>query len=624
MRHAHYLKQNENTEIPRYIICFDTETTQVKISKDKVLHQLRLGQACFTQRTRGNKWTTPEWLLFTSQDEFWDWVVKHTLPGSKVNVFCHNSNFDYPIVDVFHQLPTRGFRLRSAVIEGPPTILTFRRKWREKIKRGGVWVEQTDGDKPYKTSTIRCLDTLNWWRLPLKKIGEIVGLEKTECDTEHASDADLATYCKNDCEIVRRAVVEWLTTIQEKDLGGFAPTLAGQSMRMFRHKYMDHSILIHDDERALKLERLTYYGGRNEVMHRGKWSKQTFLLDINSMYPFVMKKYCYPTKLLKYTESCSVYGLIELIREYAVCATVDIDTDEPVYPVRGKAKLVFPVGQFRSHLTTPELAYALQHGHVRDVKALACYECAPIFERFVRCTYEEREAEIEAGHTTRAYNLKILMNSLYGKTGQRGFKFEGTEWIEDLEARTWDEIIRETGQVIHHRQMGGLVQHSSLEGEAPDSFPAIAAHVTAYARMLLWDLIQRAGERQVLYVDTDSLLCTELGMRRLKTLIDPKTLGKLKLEGAFNSVEIHTCKDYRMGNKRKTKGVKKSAVRVGHNQYRQDRWTNLLGMIRHGDLDKVFTERYSKTLSRTYDKGYVLPSGWVRPWELPREGSMLA
>ena len=107
------------------------------------------------------------------------------------------------------------------------------------------------------------------------------------------------------------------------------------------------------------------------------------------------------------------------------------------------------------------------------------------------------------------------MNSLYGKFGQRGRRYEELEDTYDMDVKSWTDVTHPEGIVTHYRQFGGIIQAFKDEGESTHSFPAIAAHVSAEARMELWSIINEAGRDNVFYCDTDSVLVNEDGYKNL-------------------------------------------------------------------------------------------------------------
>ncbi|GAH97172.1 unnamed protein product, partial [marine sediment metagenome] len=85
--------------------------------------------------------------------------------------------------------------------------------------------------------------------------------------------------------------------------------------------------------------------------------------------------------------------------------------------------------------------------------------------------------------------------------------------------------------------------------ECFNSFPAIAAEASAYARMYLYKLMKQAGEGNYFYCDTDSLFVNEVGLQNLGDKLDNNCLGGLKVIEETNSITIRGLKDYSIGTK---------------------------------------------------------------------------
>jgi len=592
MRRAHLLKHNVGSDTPQNCLWFDTETRFETVDDLTIYHHLKFGYACFMRRHHTKEWTDEEWLRFTTRSEFWEFVCSKVRGQTTLYLFCHNTSFDLPVLDVFNALPSFGYSLRSAIIDAPPTILRF-----------------CNGNK-----RIIILDTMNFFRMSLKVLGREIGVEKLDMPEDNDLGITWDTYGKRDVEIIRDACIHWFGFLETNDMGCFAPTLAGQAMNLFRHRYMKHEILIDDNERALSLTREGYHGGRTECFFIGK-RKDTFtLLDVNSMYPSVMADYQYPRRLLSHTRRANLEDVAIWLQQYSVCARVILRTMLPFAAVRAGSKLVFPVGEFDCILSTPELRYALRHAEIVSVIEVAVYEQALLFSTMMRDLYLARLQAKNSGDPVTAFLYRKMMNSFYGKWGQDGAKWNEIDHIDDLSCRRWMEIDHDTQTVIWRRQLGGLVQERGKDEESKDSFPAIAAHVTAYARIKLWDLIQLAGIEHVYYVDTDSLLVDGDGLARLASRIDESALGMLSIKGEYDEIEIWGNKDYRFGSKERHKGVRKDAIWIDSHTVQQSKWSGLRGLVAAGVVDKPITRTIRKHLNRAYDKGLINPDGRVSPF----------
>ncbi len=595
MRRAHKLRPNKGCETVHDAIWMDTETKPIIMPDGAERHQLMFGFAAFARSVRAQEWTAPLWAHFISPDEYWDWVEARLHGKTRLYIFAHNWGFDAPVVDTFNILPARGWTLKGAVIQSPPVILRWRRGHQ----------------------SIQMVDTLNIWRMPLAKIGESIGLPKLTMPEYTDTDEAWHRYGKRDVEIIMAACQHWWKFLQSNDLGGFASTLAAQAFRTYRHRFMGDEILIDDNEDALTLARRALHGGRTECFYIGTCKETIHKLDINSQYPAIMAAHPMPAKLIGHYKNVSLDELLKWSTCYCLIADAVLVTNESPYGVVHNKRLIFPVGEFTAALSTPEIAYALQHKHIRQVTSVAVYEPRVLFKDYVHYFHAHRQAMRAAGKTVDAINAKLLMNSLYGKFAQKGLIYKKVADTDDMAIKVWMEVDASTLEVFNYRQYGGIIEQLERETEARDSHPAIAAHITAHARMQLHGLIQRAGRDNVVYCDTDSIWTNALGAHRLRHFMDDSALGKLKVEGVHQHVIIHGPKDYIVDGEARIKGIRKNAKQLDGNTYQQVRFSTLKGLLRTGDLTAPIVTTIQKRLRRQYSKGVVDTTGRVHPIRLP-------
>lgn len=489
-------------------------------------------------------------------------------------------------------LPALGWTCETAIIEDPPNYFVWRK-----------------GDK-----VLRLLDSTNYWKVKLADLGKRLGLPKLEFPPDWNNPEVSDTYCKRDVEILLQSLIKWIAWLQEHDLGGLGISLAQQAWKAYVHRFMDVPIYIDDNIDALELARDAYYGGRVECLTLGTHVKDVHCLDINSMYPYVMREHEYPTKLHGIYSKVKLAELSKWTERYAVVARVVVDCTEPVYPQRTKDSLLFPVGVYETVLSTPEIAHALEHGHIVACSRAAIYDKARIFTRFVDTLYALRQGFEKAGDETAKYYTKIMLNSLYGKFGQRGMHEEVIGACDPTRLYVETEIDLETGIRYRNRHIAGLILSRSLSGESRYSHPAIAAHVTAYARMLLWHLLNVAGIEHCHYMDTDSLHLSQTGRTALDAYIDPSRLGALKVEKLINSAVYYGPKDYELDGVRRIKGVSASAVKTDVSTFSQSQWVSLKGACLADHTGGPLVRRVSKRYSRQYRKGVAAPTGRVSPF----------
>lgn len=590
-RRALFLPESKSQEMPSNCIWFDTETKHRLDDAGRQHHYLWFGYAAFQRRIPSGKWSEPEWFRFETIAEFWEWVNSKSRPRTRLYLFAHNGGFDLPVMHAFTELPKMGFKLKNAVADAPPLILTWRNDSR----------------------TIRFIDTLNIWRTSLEEIGKSIGHNKLTMPAPEAPQSEWDAYGQQDTDIIRRALLAWFDFLTDNDLGGFSATIASQSFNAYRHRFMPCPIFIDNNEKALEVSRASYVGGRTECFKLGTHRGQFYYLDVNSMYPSVMKDNLFPRQLVSVYRDPSDKEIEKWSKEFLLIAECIINTDEPIYPMIFGSKLIFPVGRFHVFLAHPEYMQAVKRGHVEQTIRVACYEPAELFSDFVTEIYTLRQKARKQGNEINAWLYKILLNSLYGKFGQRGRRYETIGECDPNELGVWLEVDADSGNVVNLRKFGGIIQEWVEEDEARYSFPAIAATVTAYARQILWQAIERCGRDNVYYMDTDSIVVNAAGYEAMKPLIDPKQLGAWKLEDTFSEITLYGPKDYIFGDKARTKGVRSNALWLKPNKIEQDRFVGLKGLLREQDLEGPIVHRIEKTLNRDYTKANIKADGSTLP-----------
>jgi hypothetical protein len=304
-----------------------------------------------------------------------------------------------------------------------------------------------------------------------------------------------------------------------------------------------------------------------------------------------------------------------------VCAKVILDTDEPFMWKLKDNKLCFPIGKFDAWMTSPELIYAIEHGVVKGIYHAAIYERAPLFRRFALDLYQQKEQATIDGRLAEREFWKRLLNSFSGKWGQNGRHFKLTS---ETPPRTRDGKLIErsfdlkTGEETHWREFGSYTLKCIEERESGFSHPAIVAHITAHARMVLWTIIKELLPENYLYCDTDAVFTTQAGFEKLRHRIDDSRLGALKHVKTVHDTWIYGAKDYVLDGKRKCKGIRDDADEVDEGVFEQIRWYGIRGLARAGSLNVPLTRRVTKSLRRVYDKGIIGPGGWITPFH---EGS---
>lgn len=574
MRKPHPLTSTKKSTVPRRMVFFDSEAyTEIEITPDEVArkesgetvekpHEPYLLVANFYNRPKDR--AAKEKYRFYYDDgpgepflkRFWDDLDNYCRTNGRTYLFAHNAKYDIQVCAGVHYLVQLGYTV-VGFSDANPFILELV-KLVDRDRNGNLYtiIDKDTGKrvpKPRK-KTLIVLSSTNYYSQSLASLGKIFKLPKL--DFPHGTKVDMKdpeqrekalTYAVRDVEILTRAMISFMDFIEREDLGPFAKTVAGQAFTAYRHRFVeDGTVMIHDNQNALEVERRAYAGGRNECFKLGRIPDLVTVCDINSMYPYVMRNYRYPTRLVSYWKRSTPERVLEAIMDdYLVCADVRVNVPYAIFHSK-EERLIFPVGDYETTLTTPELIQAFERGFVVSVKNVCLYEGANIFEEYVDFFYSQRLAAKAVGDAIHDHLYKIFLNSLYGKFGQTNSTWDR---VDDADPEVIAlEMVKFQGKVEYLKIFGGGVfqkNNNPDDQEAYNSFPAVAAHVTGYARMLIWSVIETAGPENTYYTDTDSVFTNEEGYHRLEAagMIDSKRLGALKKE-KVGYLWLNGCKDY--------------------------------------------------------------------------------
>jgi hypothetical protein len=595
MSRASEIKPTSGSVRPSHIIFLDTETTQTNLGVGEIKHTLKLGYAQYCRSRRGKSLVVQSTHVIKDVPSFWQWVDRLHQPKTKIYLVAHNLNFDLPVLDAFSELSRRGYTLTQFYSKGMTGIFRWRNDSRHLI----------------------ALDNGNFFAGRLEKWGGIVGLPKLKVDFETVNDDELLTYCMRDVEIMRRLWLTWFEFLDANNCGSFKYTVASTAFNTYRHAFIPGRIYLHSDDHLCRLERDAYHGGRVECFYQGELDDDRYYyLDVNNMYGYVMREHTYPTALWGSKDAASISFLASKLARACVVANVDVKIDDNPYPYKHNGYQCYPIGSFNITLTTPELRYALERDWIRAVYDIAWYKPSPLFKAYIDHFYALRLKYREQGQEGFATIAKLLINSLYGKFGQRGLQQEKIGECDPTIVKSERVYNNRTGRVSELIYLGGSIIETWGEGESYYSFPAIAAHVTAYARMHLFSLIRSVPQKHVYYCDTDSLIVDSEGLSEIGHLLDENQLGSLKIELESDWLIINAPKDYHMENRFRTKGISHNAEQIDDDTYRQIQWRRLRGMIHLGSVSHYRATMTTKHLSRRIHSGVVYPDGWIKPFVL--------
>jgi len=395
---------------------------------------------------------------------------------------------------------------------------------------GGLWVESKLLLGLIRLNRRQCLrfrDTLSLFpSTTLAELGRAVKMEKgiTPSDFIDGSPRPLTEedydYCFLDCEILLAFLQRFRSTLWEHRQIAPGLTVAQTAMRDYATNCLSEPIFIREPEDDWCAP--AYFGGRGETYFR-KTVQALWKYDVNSMYPYVMASGAYPDpSALTFVGPQTPDTAIDLLERCEGVLDVAIDVppiERPPLPAVVDDVLRFGWGSLRGRWTFPEIRHALSVGATIE----RCYGgvVAPAvpspFLSYVGFWYALRQTAKADGDIATATTAKYLLNSLYGKFGQRprGVSVPGS--FSDDPPFAGAEFTFADAETER-----GYWSNDADATRPSHRIVSWAAYTTAMARVHLARLMDRC--ERVVYCDTDSLVTDTL----LPT--DPTTLGALKLE----------------------------------------------------------------------------------------------
>jgi len=395
-----------------------------------------------------------------------------------------------------------------------------------------------------KKGKIKFIDTMNYVPFSVEKLGKIINIEKQEKPSflgeipkTKEEKAYLEFYNSYDCKIS----CKFMYFLQDGFFnagGNLKITIASTSFDIWRRNFQPDMLVkeefILNDHEVKNFIFKGYYGGRTEVFKKGLF-KDVFYYDINSLYPSVMRLAFPLPQSIRKVDSCSV-SYIQNYMGVTECTVFCPKMNKPFLPFRNEKskKLLFPCGRFTGTWNNCELQKAVTLGYkIEKIHKQVIYtkNFFP-FKEFVEYFYQKR-LDYKKENSPMEFVCKIILNSLYGKFGQKRIK---KSRIIDMNLFTgdYDALIKEIGEDFLIKDNKILVNKEE-EFNGKNVYPILSSYVTSYARILMYNYLKH---EEVLYTDTDSCICSA------PIFSHSKVLGEMKLEGEFKLVHIIKPKFY--------------------------------------------------------------------------------
>jgi hypothetical protein len=306
---------------------------------------------------------------------------------------------------------------------------------------------------------------------------------------------EVRKYCIKDCVLTRELSEHWIEVFYEV-FGFYVDNWISSG-------YLAEKVLIKNGiyipffneipYEVQEIARHSFYGGRFELLTRG-YIGECYLYDINSAYPNSLTTIPDVTNG-RWFSSRKIHPKAT-VGFFYILANIDDSVRISPFPfIKKNRTICYPCGIFKTYVTLDELK-AVQGDPKIKYQILESYQfipnkdCGYPFKKFIEEQYKRRmKLKKDGNQLERA--IKIILNSIYGKTAQKT-----------------------------NKRMGNLFN------------PVIASYITGFARAQLYRFVKENNlEDSVVAFATDSTAC-----RKKIEGLNSEKLGEMKLDKEGNDV----------------------------------------------------------------------------------------
>lgn len=558
-RTPHWVKPNHTERIPHRHIVADCESRTAQ-AIDGEVQTLRCAAAVRWRRDlpTGDHRETAR---FTDAVAFWRWVRDYCHTHGRTVVWFHNAAVDLAWTDAFRILPALGYELAWCNLDRQVSVVTWRSQH----------------------GTLVIADTYTWIHCGLAEAAPFTSTRKPPLPRDTDSAEAWMARCEADVLITEEIVRRLLAFIAREHLGNWQPSGAGMGWTTWRHRFMDYKVLIHDDTDALEAEREAMHAGRAESWHHGPAPGGPFTLwDMSMCYTTIAAECLIPAKLWCHDPAPTARIHAWALEKWRTLARVTVTTDVPVVPAQHGGRVIWPVGTFQTTLWDTELELLTEAGGTYTVQEQWRYTRKPALKSWAdwsitMCRLDEPVidpiARLWVKHQARATIGRMgLRTASWEPFGANWMPYTGISYLTDAA----------TGQTSRLMHVGAQVFAETGKSEAQQSCPQIISWIMAEARSRLWRAALAAGINQVVHVDTDSLITTAEGSRRMEQATALGLPGRWRVKDHWRRLELYGPRHYVSNTARQLPGVPRTAQETAPGVWEGELWDSLASTLTDG------------------------------------------
>lgn len=439
-------------------------------------------------------------------------------------LYTHNLTFDLTVTALAWHLGQLGWVLSSRfAIGGDSMWCIFHKGAKVSTARDTRRGVTTIRERTKWLHTLTIADSASLFPGPLAQLADHVGIAKPDVDFATATDAEVAERCHADVEILSAAVLQLMDFWDERDLGNWTVTGAGQAWQAYKRTLNPRQVVIDHDPGIIELERAAVYGGRRDIFRWGNLPPGRYAeIDFEAAYPTVAAEFLLPARVACQVNDGHRQAALRGRVPMGMLAEVTICTDVPRWPARIGGMVFYPVGRFRTVLAAPDIEAAARAHCLEAVHGGVLFTMTAHLKTWARQILSWIRDKTGAVSGAVKIWAKLGSRAVIGKFAQKGWRTlpycgppcDGwsVEHTIDYHTGTKGVITGVNGEYF--------LSWADQRGE--HERPAVLAFVESHVRRLLGAIIAGPFGPAVVQCDTDGLAASHTVLERLAADLGPK------------------------------------------------------------------------------------------------------
>lgn len=588
----HWLQPGGRTRTPKVVACFDTET-KVRVEDGRELLTLR----CWDATVRRRDADRPGQDAVTTAGGETPAALAETLTAAATVTgeawcFAHNAGFDLTVTSLPMVLCEQGWDPQFVNIGDETCVF---------IMAGPA-------------GRLVITDSWSWLRCGLQTAAKDVGMRKVRLPDSDDSLAAWHHRCAHDVRILDRLVSELLDWWDAEQVGGFSVTGSGCGWRTLRARIPERTILVGAQQPRTGFEREAIFGGRKEVWQVGRFlGRYVEDWDLRAAHLTVMATQLMPASPVDHrrftpplSPAAAPYGLGAL-------TAAEITTRVPCAPVRVRGEVWWPVGTFRTTVTTPELEAILEVADRIVILKAQWYRLTDQLK-----PWGDWCLALQSAPDSQVPRVVKRVAKGWGRAVPGRFALRTSQLLREAPATDLGWALEAghdlgTGEAIETVTFGGVARTYRKDQDGTDCSPIVLAFVEGYVRAAMLRTIAARPAGQLLQCNTDGWWEIRPGRGEPAAGLSVPAPFTAVRKAVVRDVTVYGPNHLDARGDRRLAGIPKTAEPTLDGSYQWHDWPGLRWQLQFSRPGEYLRPGREMSLADHYCRRWVLRTGETVP-----------